>query len=313
MLAAPTRRSSGLSQGDPELFAVIFDRHADEIHQYAARRLGEQAAPDVVSDVFLAAFRNRGRYDPARADARPWLYGIATKVISQHLRGEGRRVRALAAIRPPAPAELSVEEISDRITAAQLRPRLPCAQRLLPDGKWSRAPLTSLGCYPGSRQSACPQGYLGHLPGTVRGMRKFLLRNGWHPSGTAAFGIISGIENVSWERGLLVPNRSYALMFRAAAHAPGIFLIPHAVNVAGRPGIGVAVCIPPGPGRVLGSAKGVTTRPPGCHARIELIFSARTYELIGEQNAGPGGRPQHGQGAAALLRTAVVSRLGQLP
>ena len=55
---------------------------------------------------------------------RATLYGIATKVISQHLRGEGRRVRALAAIRPPAPAELSVEEISDRITAAQLRPRL---------------------------------------------------------------------------------------------------------------------------------------------------------------------------------------------
>jgi RNA polymerase sigma-70 factor (ECF subfamily) len=114
----------GLSQDDPELFAVIFDRHADEIHRYVARRLGQQVAPDVVSDVFLAAFRNRGRYDASRADARPWLYGIATKVISQHLRGEGRRVRALAAIRPPASAELSVDEISDRITAAQLRPRL---------------------------------------------------------------------------------------------------------------------------------------------------------------------------------------------
>lgn len=114
----------GLSRDDPGLFAMIFDRHADEIHQYAARRLGQQAAPDVVSDVFLAAFRNRGRYDPARADARPWLYGIATKVISQHLRGEGRRVRALAAIRPPAPAEFSVEEISDRISAARLRPWL---------------------------------------------------------------------------------------------------------------------------------------------------------------------------------------------
>jgi hypothetical protein len=46
---------------------------------------------------------------------------------------------------------------------------------------------------------------------------------------------------------------------------------------------------------------------------MELIFSARTYELIGEQNAGPGGRPLHGQSAVALLRTAVVSRLGQLP
>jgi hypothetical protein len=50
----------GSSQDDPELFAVIFDRHADEIHRYAARRLGQQAAPDVVSDVFLAALPATG-------------------------------------------------------------------------------------------------------------------------------------------------------------------------------------------------------------------------------------------------------------
>jgi RNA polymerase sigma factor (sigma-70 family) len=114
----------GSSQDDPELFAVIFDRHADEIHRYAARRLDRQEAADVVSDVFLAAFRNRGRYDAGRADARPWLYGIATKVISQHMRAESRRARTLAALPVPLPAVFSVEEISDRITAAQLRPRL---------------------------------------------------------------------------------------------------------------------------------------------------------------------------------------------
>ena len=54
------------SLDDPERFAVIFDRHADEIHRYAARRLGQQAAADAVSEVFLAAFRNRGRYQPGR-------------------------------------------------------------------------------------------------------------------------------------------------------------------------------------------------------------------------------------------------------
>ena len=48
------------SVGDPERFAVIFDRHANEIQRYASRRLGLQAAADVVSEVFLAAFRNRG-------------------------------------------------------------------------------------------------------------------------------------------------------------------------------------------------------------------------------------------------------------
>jgi len=109
---------------DPEMFAVIFDRHADEIYRYAARRLGQDAAPDVVSDVFLAAFRNRDRYRSDSADARPWLFGITTKVISQHIRAAGRRARMFASVPLPRPAELRVDEISDRIAAQQLQPRM---------------------------------------------------------------------------------------------------------------------------------------------------------------------------------------------
>jgi RNA polymerase sigma factor (sigma-70 family) len=110
------------SQADPELFAAIFDRHADEIHRYAARRLGPQAAGDVVSEVFLAAFRNRGRYHPDRADARPWLYGIATKVISQQLRAEGRRAHLLATVPPPSRVDFPADDIGDRISAERLWP-----------------------------------------------------------------------------------------------------------------------------------------------------------------------------------------------
>jgi RNA polymerase sigma factor (sigma-70 family) len=112
------------SLDDPERFAIIFGRHADEIHRYAARRLGQQAAADVVSEVFLAAFRNRGRYQPGRSDARPWLYGISTKVISQQLRAEGRRAHLLAAVPAPPPAEFPADDIGDRITAERLRPVL---------------------------------------------------------------------------------------------------------------------------------------------------------------------------------------------
>ena len=264
---------------------------------------GHGRAPATASAVLLLAAHAAAATPSSAPGPRQFVFTEQTQVLVRSRVTPAGRLHRLGIDRDLQRSWLSADGKHGQLVT----------QRLLPDGKWSRSPLTGLLCYMSSRQGACPQGYLGHLPGTVRGMRRLLLRNGWHPSGTAAFGIISGIENVSWERGLLVPNRSYALMFRAAAHAPGIFLIPHAVNVAGRPGIGVAVCIPPGPGRVLGNAKGVTTRPPGCQARIELVFSARTYELIGEQNAGPGGRPLHGQSAVALLRTAVVSRLGQLP
>ena len=108
------------SLDDPERFAVIFDRHADEIHRYAARRLGQQAAADVVSEVFLAAFRNRGRYQPSRTDARPWLYGIASKVISQQLRTEGRRAHLVAAVAAASPTEAAADDIGDRIAAQRL-------------------------------------------------------------------------------------------------------------------------------------------------------------------------------------------------
>jgi RNA polymerase sigma factor (sigma-70 family) len=112
------------SQADPELFAAIFDRHADEIHRYAARRLGPQAAGDVVSDVFLAAFRNRSRYHPDRPDARPWLYGIATNVISQQVRAEGRRAHLLATAPPPSCVDFPADEIGDRISAERLWPAM---------------------------------------------------------------------------------------------------------------------------------------------------------------------------------------------
>lgn len=34
---------------EPESFAALFDRHAPAIHQYAARRLGRDAADDITA------------------------------------------------------------------------------------------------------------------------------------------------------------------------------------------------------------------------------------------------------------------------
>ncbi|WP_431901207.1 RNA polymerase sigma factor [Nonomuraea sp. bgisy101] len=79
---------------EPEAFAAVFDRHAPRLHGYAVRRLGPDAAEDVVSETFLAAFQNRRRYDPEYPDATPWLYGIASNVIGKRRREEITRYRA---------------------------------------------------------------------------------------------------------------------------------------------------------------------------------------------------------------------------
>ncbi|MCF3135712.1 sigma-70 family RNA polymerase sigma factor [Streptomyces olivochromogenes] len=80
----------------PDAFAVIFDRHADDIHRYIARRLGSDTADDLMAETFVIAFQRRRRYDVSQAHARPWLYGIATNLIGRHRRDEARRLRALS-------------------------------------------------------------------------------------------------------------------------------------------------------------------------------------------------------------------------
>jgi RNA polymerase sigma-70 factor (ECF subfamily) len=115
------------SVSDPAAFTAVFDRHADEILRYAHSRLGPDLAEDVTAETFLAAFRIRDRYDTSRADARPWLYGIAIRQVGSHKRAEARYRRLLAS----APAERAAEDFTDRsadrVAAASFRPRLIAA------------------------------------------------------------------------------------------------------------------------------------------------------------------------------------------
>ena len=85
-----------LSRHEPEHFTVLFRRHAPYIQRYLVRRLGQDAADDIVAETFLLAFRQRDSYDLTRADARPWLYGIPTNLIGRHRRAETGLYRALA-------------------------------------------------------------------------------------------------------------------------------------------------------------------------------------------------------------------------
>jgi len=114
------------SWGEPEAFAVLFDRYAADIHHYAARRLGTGDADDLVAETFLAAFRRRTSYDTARTRTRPWLYGIATTLIARQRRSEQRLYRALARTGvDPLPEPMA--EVVVRWVAAQQQQRLLAA------------------------------------------------------------------------------------------------------------------------------------------------------------------------------------------
>jgi len=118
-----------------------------------------------------------------------------------------------------------------------------------------------------------------------------------NPDAPAAYRVLTAITEVeSWPSGFLVPNRSYALMFRAASTVRGIEVIRNVTDTAGRNGIAVAACAP------------------SCTERIELIFDARTYQFFGADDVTLHGSPEPGTfSAEALLKIAVVNKIGQLP
>ena len=117
---------------DPEAFAELFDRYSGMLYRYVSKRLGPDPAEDLVGETFLVAFSRRKSYDPAYPDARPWLFGILTNLISRHRRTEAARYRALQR----APADPDVESPADRVaawvTARAARPELAGALAALP-------------------------------------------------------------------------------------------------------------------------------------------------------------------------------------
>ncbi|MEV0381874.1 RNA polymerase sigma factor [Nonomuraea sp. NPDC050643] len=98
---------------EPEAFAELFDRYSAMLYRYVSKRLGPEPAEDLVGETFLVAFSRRRSYDLAYPDARPWLFGILTKLISRHHRKEAARYRALLR----APVDFEVESPADRVAA----------------------------------------------------------------------------------------------------------------------------------------------------------------------------------------------------
>ena len=105
----------------------MFDRHARALHGYIARRLGPDAADDLLAQTFLVAFGRRDRYDTTQADARPWLYGIATRLIGRHRRDEVRFYRAIVRTGVDPAAEPLADQVTRRVAAQAVRGQLAAA------------------------------------------------------------------------------------------------------------------------------------------------------------------------------------------
>jgi RNA polymerase sigma-70 factor (ECF subfamily) len=99
----------------PEEFRAIYARHYDAVLRYAWRRVGADDAPDVTAEVFTVVWR-RAEAIPAR-NVLPWLYGVARKVVANHLRGAGR-VERLAD--HPGDPSVAARDVADQVAARHL-------------------------------------------------------------------------------------------------------------------------------------------------------------------------------------------------
>jgi len=87
------------AEGEAECFGLIFDRHGAAVHAYCRARSpdeGGESAADLVSVVFLEAWRRRRDVVLEADSALPWLLGVARRVMLHRARTIRRHRTALA-------------------------------------------------------------------------------------------------------------------------------------------------------------------------------------------------------------------------
>ena len=69
---------------DRQRLTDLFCRHGDAVFAYANDRLGGEEAQDLVAEVFAVAWRRLATIKEGQE--RPWLFGVARRLVLQHRR-----------------------------------------------------------------------------------------------------------------------------------------------------------------------------------------------------------------------------------
>ena len=85
-----------LAAGDLGALGELYDRHWEDVHRFVVYATQDATdAEDLAQNVFLTAARVAERYD-GRASCRPWLIGIAVRLVERKWQRQGRVARYLA-------------------------------------------------------------------------------------------------------------------------------------------------------------------------------------------------------------------------
>jgi RNA polymerase sigma factor (sigma-70 family) len=123
------------SARDPDAFGRFYDRHAERLLAYFARRTWDpQEAADLTAETFAAAFAGRRGYRDTGAPASAWLLGIARHQLAHALRrrrvdDRARRRLGMERVELDDASLTRIEELADlhvmRPAVSQALSRLP--------------------------------------------------------------------------------------------------------------------------------------------------------------------------------------------
>lgn len=116
------RIGAAFAAGHEWALSEAYRRWAGPVHAAAARSLGNpHDADDVTQQVFVAAWRARDRFDPARGPLPAWLSGIARHTIADAWADRvrvARRAMAAATVAGPDRVEPADDGTADRLVVA---------------------------------------------------------------------------------------------------------------------------------------------------------------------------------------------------
>ncbi|MBO1330390.1 sigma-70 family RNA polymerase sigma factor [Streptomyces sp. VRA16 Mangrove soil] len=127
--------AAGLSDGREACLEGAYRRWGTLVHTLAYRSLGDaREAEDVTQQVFFAAWRGRGGFDPRRGQLGGWLVGITRRKIADALSLRTRRAELVgaagSALAVDVPArESDVQHVLDKVVITCELARLPGPQR----------------------------------------------------------------------------------------------------------------------------------------------------------------------------------------
>lgn len=85
-----------VSQHDPEAFCELYDRWAEPLLGFFARRVGDpEVAADLLAETVAVVFEKRARFRDTGRPGSAWLYTIASRQLSRYRRRRTVELRAV--------------------------------------------------------------------------------------------------------------------------------------------------------------------------------------------------------------------------